>query len=639
VLKFLINLVLTLLIIFGVHTLSNKYKTIFTEIENKTTDYCFRFRGPQKADDRIVIVDADQRSIDALGQWPWSRDKIAKIIDNLNEAGAQVIMLDLLFDQPDKSSPKSVFEKYNIKVDNAIDYDEILRDSIQKAPVVGGYMFTFDGYKRKNTVIPEIFFDAKISSDAKKIIYKSNGMVQNTPVLQNAFKYNGFANALTDSDNAVRQMPLFLYYQNILFPSFALQVALLFYNDAKVSIFKRDNLNVLQGKNFVINFGKFGLSYLNYKGKAHSFKYISVLDVYNDSFNKLDIKNKITLFGTSKSYGSFDVKQTPFDEDMPGVEIHATAVDNILNQNSLQPSYFMKDNFIYILLVLSLLIFLFIQILSPLIAGIFSLGVIVSFIYLKYYLFVEQNLVIDVVVISLSMTLVFLVNTIVNYFFESRQKKLIEKTFSKKVSPLVAKELIKNSSKDVLKTKEKEVSIFFSDIRNFTALSENMGDPTKLVEFLNQYMTPMSDIIIENQGTIDKYIGDAIMAYWNAPSDVKNHADKAVSSAILQMKALKELNEKFKKEGKPTIDIGIGINLGKVIVGEMGSVGRSDYTIIGDEVNLASRLEGLCKQYNANIIISQSIKDNLKNNYTLRSLGEVQVKGKSKLVKIYSVIS
>jgi adenylate cyclase len=228
--------------------------------------------------------------------------------------------------------------------------------------------------------------------------------------------------------------------------------------------------------------------------------------------------------------------------------------------------------------------------------------------------------------------------TSLHYIFESKQKELIKNKFAKKVSKAVAESLIKQGDKDILEGKAKEITIFFSDIRGFTTISEKIGSPDKLIHMLNEYMTPMVDNIVNHKGTIDKFIGDAIMAYWNAPVAVANHADKAVQSAIEQIEMLIKINRKITPKYDVQIAIGIGVHTGVVTAGDMGSNGRSDYTIIGDNVNLASRLEGLTKQYGAQILISEATRMLLKDEYTIRPMDLVEVKGKSEAVEIHEVI-
>ena len=225
-----------------------------------------------------------------------------------------------------------------------------------------------------------------------------------------------------------------------------------------------------------------------------------------------------------------------------------------------------------------------------------------------------------------------------NYFYATKDIKKLKEAFAKKVSSKVMEELIKNDSQEILAPKEKEITIFFSDVRDFTTISEKLKTPKNVIEMLNIYMTPMVDIITSYEGTIDKFIGDAIMAYWNAPIDVENHADKAVKSAIEQIKALQKVNKIIKEKFNIEINIGMGINTGIATIGEMGTKGRAVYTIIGDSVNTASRLEGLCKYYGAKIIISEATKNKLKEKYIIRELDIVQVKGKNEGLKIYEVI-
>jgi adenylate cyclase len=250
----------------------------------------------------------------------------------------------------------------------------------------------------------------------------------------------------------------------------------------------------------------------------------------------------------------------------------------------------------------------------------FSRGMLLNYIYPLL------SLIVTVVTIYL-----------IKLFVESKQKERILDKFSTKVSDAVAQTLLK--SKDVdLAGEEREITIFFSDIRNFTTISESFGDPKRLIAYLNRYMSPMSEIIIKNRGTIDKYIGDAIMAYWNAPLRVKRHADLALKTALDQLRWLEHLNRELEAEGLARIDIGIGIHTGLAVVGEMGSHKRSDYTIIGDSVNTASRIEGLCKEFNAKILISEDVKMQLKDEYIFERVGEISLKGKSSKVMIYKVL-
>ena len=279
--------------------------------------------------------------------------------------------------------------------------------------------------------------------------------------------------------------------------------------------------------------------------------------------------------------------------------------------------------------------FLFLNAINALVFLIILIGV---YLYLNFYLMFHYGYIVNIVLPTSLSILLSIILSGINYFFESKKTKELKKAFAKKVSPDVMNELLKSGTEEILAPKEKEITIFFSDVRSFTTISEKLGDPKKLIELLNIYMTPMVEMITSHKGTIDKFIGDAIMAYWNAPNDVENHADEAVSSAIDQLIKLKEINKILRKKFDLEINIGMGINSGVSTIGEMGSAGRADYTVIGDNVNLASRLEGLNKPYKTHIIISEFTKNLLKNSYAIRELDLVRVKGKKKAVAIFEVL-
>jgi len=253
-----------------------------------------------------------------------------------------------------------------------------------------------------------------------------------------------------------------------------------------------------------------------------------------------------------------------------------------------------------------------------------------------YYLLFYEGIVLNLF-FPLFVTLISTISAlIIDYFLETKQTMLIKEKFANKVSSKVMDDILKNEN-NALQATSKEITIFFSDIRSFTNISESMPNAKVLIDYLNQYMNPMTEIIIKKEGTIDKYIGDAIMAYWNAPIDVQNHQDKALQAAIEQIEYLTILNKSLQEKNMPLIDIGIGLNCGTAVVGEMGSLIRSDYTVIGDSINLGSRLESLCKSYGAKIIISQHMKDALKEEYIIRDLDFVRVKGKKEPINIYEV--
>ena len=614
-----------------------KLPNTFGSLDARLHDFLFILRGSQKASDDIVIIDIDEKSLQQYHQWPWSRDVVAKLIDILSESGAGIIGLDIVFAEKDSSSPSNIAKKLNINVDNLENYDEILAQSIVKAPLIGGYFFNFEMNSTKAPSIPAIFLEKGLSK--ARYIPEPKGIVLNIDILQNAFYSSGFFNNTPDEGGIIRSVPLIMRYHDMLYPSLALEMIRIYLQSSKVYINNSEyGVHSLLIDTLSIPTDRFARMQVNFKGAGKSFTYISAADILNRDFNRSEIESKFILIGTS-AIGLSDLRATPFDDVMAGVELHANVINTILEQNFLTKKLDNESNDIMILIVSIILSALLFSLISEwLIMPIISV-LLFSMYKLNMYIFFELGLNINILFPLLGVLMSLFVVVLINYIFTNSQKKVLQKAFAKKVSPQVMNDIISHSQEGLLTPVEKEVSIFFSDIRSFTTISEKIGNPSRLIEMLNHYMTPMVDIIIKHNGTIDKFIGDAVMAYWNAPVDVKNHQDKAVISALEQLSALSKLNKFIQKKYDITIDIGIGIHSGNATVGEMGSDGRSDYTIIGDNVNLASRLEGLCKPYGVKLIISEFTKKGLKESYVIRDLDFVKVKGKTKPVKIFEVLA
>lgn len=607
--------------------------------DDKFRDLMFVFRGSETPSKDVVIIDIDERSLKELGQWPWSRNKFAQLIDNLTKSGVGAVGLDIVFAEPDNSSPAKVLKEIGKDATGAPDYDKIAAEAIGASPTILGYVFAMSDDGVKPGVAPSIScIVAEKNKPEHEFLVHAHRAIMNIPVIQEAGFSSGFFNTIPDSDGIVRSIPMVIRYDGVVYPSLSLEMVRAASGAKKIEVYY-DEVGVkgLVVGNIEMPTDRFGRLLVNYKGPARTFKYISAVDVYSGKIGKAELEGKFALIGTSAA-GLSDLRATPFDSVYPGVEAHANALDNILNQNFLyRPSWAEGANVIIIFLGVAITVL----VTSYASAGA-SLALFVvlvsSFFGFTYYMLFFKGVVLNILFPTLSMFLTFVSLTLTNYFLENRQKKFIKAKFAKKVSPAVVEDLLKHSNMNSFEIKEKFVTIFFSDIRGFTTLSEVMGSPKALIGLLNEYMTPMVDIIVDSKGTVDKFIGDAIMAYWNAPNEVLNHEDAAVTSAVKQIKALKELNERLLKEGKPTIEIGIGINTGDVTVGEMGSYGRADYTIIGDPVNLASRLEGLNKPYHSHIIISEFTKAGLKQEYVIRELDLVKVKGKNEPVEIFEVL-
>ena len=564
-----------------------------------------------------------------------------KILYNLTKAEVAVIGLDIVFAEEDRTSPHKILKKLEIQKENIPNFDLEFAQAIANTPTILGYQFEFTDEKFINKNAPSIqtIFIEKNKKMGKNYLITAQGTILNIPILQDNSYSSGFFNNIPDDTGIIRSIPLIISYEDEIYPSLSLEALRIGLGVSKIYInYDENGIANLQVGDFIIPTDRHGRLLINFRGKEKTFKYISAFDIYNDSFDKEDITNKIVLIGTSAA-ALMDLRATPFESVFPGVEIHANAIDNIIAQDFLYKASWIEGLNIIIIFILSIFTFFMIKKMPIWLTPFFILGLIFAVCYSIYYLLFNVGIVLNILFPLFTIVTNGIISLLIGYFYEIKRKEEIKNKFASKVSKNVMEELIKDLDNNKLQAQNKEVSIFFSDIRGFTNISEKIDKPDLLVKYLNQYMTPMSEIIIKNNGTIDKYIGDSIMAYWNAPFDIDNHADKAVISALEQLEELKKLNIILKNLNQPKIDIGIGITTGIVTVGEIGSIGRSDYTIIGDNVNLGSRIESLCKFYGCNLIISENTKEKLKENYIFRYLDFIKVKGKDIPIKIWEVIS
>ncbi len=609
---------------------------LMQNLNNMLIDTAFAIRGPTPVDKRIIIVDVDEKSLHELGQWPWSRNKIATLLQNLTDAGAAIIGLDMVFAEPDASSPARIAKAVHLKAKNLPDYDTILARTLQQTPVVAGYTFDFEN-RRPGTLPPTdaIYIEHGKTTDT---LPRPRGVTPNIPIIQQSAMSSGSFNTFPDPDGIVRHVPLLFAWDDTLYPSLSFEMIRLLLGVRKVDIFYDENgVTQINPAPLQIPVNAGGKLFVNYHGPGKSYPYLSATDIVAKRFDPAAVKEKIILLGTSAA-GLLDLRATPFDTAYPGVEVHATVLDNIINDDMIAENASLSSLVTLIAVAaIVLTVALIIQLTPPATALPLIFATASGGAYLLYYeLFSAHRLYNFAYPLVALLASVFLF-TFMKVYFENRQKKVIEAKFAKKVSPQVAKALLKHPD-DIFAVTEAEITIFFSDVRNFTTISESLNDPKRLIAYLNRYMSPMSEIIIETHGTIDKYIGDAIMAYWNAPLPVRDHEDQAVTAALRQLETLEKLNPELQKSGYPPIDIGIGIHTGTAIVGEMGSSGRSDYTVIGDSVNLASRIEGLCKTYGAKILISEATFRKLRRQYRIREVDHVRVKGKKEAVTLYEVL-
>ncbi|MCT7549482.1 adenylate/guanylate cyclase domain-containing protein [Aliarcobacter butzleri] len=637
--KFSIYFILSLSLSIFLSAIYIFFPSLPDSLDNRLRDYLFTIRGELPHNQNVVIVDIDETSIKSLGQWPWSRDKLAKILENLTLANVGIVGLDIVFAEEDRTSPHKILQDLKIYKKDVPNYDLEFANVVENSPVILGYQFDLVKKDNANAKVPQIpaIFIEKDKPQDKSYLIEAYNTILNIPQIQDKAYSSGFFNNIPDDTGIIRSVPLIISYDDTIYPSLALEVIRVINDTQKVVVqYDENGISNIVLDDISIPTDRYGRMLINFRGPERSFKYISAIDIYNNSFDKNEIDGKIVLIGTSAA-GLFDLRATPFDSIFPGVEVHANIIDNILMQDFIYKASWLDGANILIIFVLSIIVVMLTTYTTFWANPIIFISFSISYLFLVYNLLFHYGIVLNILFPIATVLIASIMTTLFDYFYNIKKEEAIKAKFASKVSKNVMDDILKNIDKNEFSAKSKEVTIFFSDIRGFTNISEKL-DAKELISFLNRYMQPMSEIIIKYQGTIDKFIGDAIMAYWNAPIDIKNHCDLALKASLEQLEVLEKLNVELQKENLPKIDIGIGLNTGTVIVGEMGSSLRSDYTVIGDTINLGSRVESLCKYYDSKLNISNFTKDKLQEKYIFRFLDLVKVKGKNEPVEIWQVL-
>lgn len=610
---------------------------IYEQLEGRTFDLRLRLRSllsQQPPPENIVIVSVDEKSISEIGRWPWRRDVIAMLINKISEGRPKVIGIDMLFSERE-----------------SIETDGKLADAFKKAGnVVLATAFIVSGDSKDIATpkdIPDFLWDSAFM-EVKTVTgirwkdwsIKPEGVI---PPLEEFSRVAslGHVYAHPDMDGVIRWEVMSLNYGDDCYPSFALQIARIALGIDMKDMILYGGSSIKLGKQF-ISTDLHGRVLINYRGKDYSFPYVSATDVIKGGIPAEFFRDKIVLIGTS-ALGTHDQKVTPLSANMPGVEKNANVVENILLNNFFRKSPGVVE--LVVILFTGLLLGLTLPRLKALPGAFLALGGISLYVFLSYYLLTYKNLWINLIYPVSNMFIIFTAQTVTKFFFEEEKSREIRRMFSSYVSPKIVEELISNPEKAKLGGERRVVTVLFSDIVGFTSLSERLP-PEEVVSMLNEYFHEMADIIFKWDGTLDKFIGDEIMAFWGAPIEQPNHAELAVRCALNMIDRLSEMQERWRKEGKEILDCGIGINTGEVLIGNIGATDKKmDYTAIGDNVNLAARVEKLTREYNVRIIVTEFtisqlnplIKEGLIGHYQLKGLETVKVKGKEKEVKIFEL--
>lgn len=650
IIRYALSLLLTLAFLLHVGEVINI--PILSSLENQAYDARLKITLPKKVDKQVVIVDIDEKSLGEIGQWPWNRNILAKINDVLfDHYEIKAIGYDIVFAEEDidegaklldemangslRDDPQFIDEYHRVM--SSLQHDQRFSESLEDRKTVMGFVMDTDSIKGG---LPKPITRLDKKTLKKLAINKTEGYTANLKLLQqSAFSGGFFNNPLLDDDGVFRRVPLLQTYKNELHESLALALTRAATGSPTIEMVVETNED--SGDLFLewVTIGEIAIPVdhesgllVPYIGKQKSFEYISAIDVLNKKVDKNTLSGKITLFGTSAP-GLLDLRTIPLEAAYPGVEIHANIIQGILDGRILHaPGYTKGYEFIVISLIGILLTFS-LPMLSALYSSLVILGSIVLLIASNFYAWTNAQLVLPIAAPVLLVILLFALQMTYGFFVESRGKRQLAHLFGQYVPPELVDEMSMNMKDINLDGEMREMSVLFSDVRGFTTISESL-EPKELTDYINAFLTPITKVIHDDRGTIDKYMGDAVMAFWGAPLEDDQHALHALTAAIGIVERMKSLRVEFSKKQWPEIYVGVGVNTGVMNVGNKGSEFRVDYTILGDAVNLGSRLEGLTKVYDVDIITSEFTRHSVPE-FEYRELDRVRVKGKDKPVTIY----
>jgi len=635
--------------------------------EWKTLDLRFRWRGKIVTTGEVALVAIDEKSLDELGRWPWPRVRMAQLLDALVKYEAKVVGFDIVWAEPDENSElKSLsalkqkmnelkltnrdLEKYLSQAIQKADTDRTLADSLARSRrAVLGYFFHFfakEDLPQEKKQLPKdlpplsTYNWVKYSSPAaaKVPLFEATYAEVNIPVIAEAAEGAGYFNIVPDRDGTVRWIPLVIKYQDKHYCALSLAVLQKFLDNPplvlRIAEFGVDEIRL---GDLSIPTNEEGKMLVNYRGPQKTFPHYSATDVIHGRVPAEAFKGKIVLVGAT-AIGIYDIRVTPFDPVFPGLEVHANVIDSILQQQFLYRPNWVALFDLLAIIVLGLILGIILPKVKALWGALIGISLIFAFLLTSYQLFQKQGIWVNMTYPLFNLVLTYLMITGYRYMTEERERKKVRGAFQYYLNASVVEQVLKDPEKLKLGGEKKDLTVLFSDIRGFTSISEHMT-PERLVKFLNEYLTKMTDIVFKYDGLLDKYMGDAIMAIWGAPLDQSDHPLRACYTALEMVEELRLLQQRWATEGMPRMNIGIGINAGPMVVGNMGSERRFDYTVMGDSVNLGSRLEGLNKLYGTNIIISEMTYERVREEILGRELDLVRVKGKDQPVKIYELLS
>jgi adenylate cyclase len=642
--------VFCLLLLVGLAALRVADPRPIEELRVRTFD-TFQVIDPRKKIARPVrIVDLDEKSLAKYGQWPWPRTRVADMVNELTKLGAVAIGFDIMFFEPDRMSPGAIASTLR-------DLDDVTRDKLRELP--SNDQVLAEAIQKNRVVLGETGLPARVpdldktlpvtplamlGGEPQSLLVTFPGLLRNIRTLEQSAAGFGVLTIKTEHDGIVRRVPLIMQTQGITMPSLSFEV-LRIASKTDTVLVKMDKAGVksVGVRGFDVPTDRNGQLFVHFAPRDPLI-YVSAADLLDGLVSKDEIAGHIVLIGTS-AVGLQDVKTTPLDPVMPGVEIHAQILESILTKRVLaEPAWGIGAELI-VTMLLGLIIIGVAPLFSPVVLTLFGTAIVAVLAGTSWYFYASQRLLIDATYPLISSVAIYLTLVFSSYFREQSQRRQIRSAFSQYLSPALVAQLAQSPEKLVLGGEQRTMTFMFSDMRGFTTISEfYKSDPQGLTGLMNRFLTPLTNAILRRKGTIDKYMGDAIVAFWNAPLDDPDHSVNAVEAAIDMIGEIEQLNKTRADEaiaaGVPVLplNIGVGLNTGEAVVGNMGSDLRFDYSVFGDSVNLASRLEGQSKNYGFPIIAGSATAMAVKDKYAILEIDFIMVKGKKDPEVIYAIM-
>ncbi|MDM8517644.1 CHASE2 domain-containing protein [Desulfobacterales bacterium HSG16] len=643
---------------------------ILEDLELKTIDLRFKLREKRLPGPETILAVVDDKSIAKEGRWVWPRHKFARLIDVLSDAGAKVIAFDVGFLEVDENDKwrietlntvekkiaelgisEQLLQNFFAELKKQADNDTILAESISNsnAEIVLGYFFHTGSeeplhmekdeiFEHEGNIMTSMYHRAALPSDnGFQLRFQAKAPQSNIRKISDAVSRSGFFNMFQDADGTVRKIPCVVQFKDGIYAPLSL-MTLSAYLETPLAIEIDGDGNILYVGigDWYIPTDDFGQMMVNYRGKKETFTHVSVTDILNGRVSKKMFEGRIVLVGVTAE-AVYDLRVTPFDNVFPGLEVHANIVDNILSGDFIYPyETFIPFNLLAIITA-GLMLGLVLPHTRLEIGTLFAVCLFLGYIQLCQYLFAEKGIILNMIYPLFTIIAVYTVITAYRYLVESNQKKFIKDAFATYLAPSVVRQLIESPEKLVLGGEERVVTAFFSDVQGFTSISEKL-EPASLVELLNQFLTEMTDIILKYEGTVDKFEGDAIIAFFGAPNELENQEETACRTCIEMQKRLEGLRKEWRERKMPELFMRIGLLTGPAVVGNMGSKNRMDYTMMGDTVNTAARLEGVNKIYRTYTMTGEKTFNAVKEKFQLREIDSILVVGKKTPVRIFELI-